>query len=234
MLRENATSGHVFPFQFPNKHGPTQTRTAAAADEDAHGQHRIHDRRPGRAAHDVAPHRLPLHRHLPRSGFRHQEERRTHPAGQGIAALQGYFATDPFHRGGGRDPQKRHRKHRRRQPSETEPQTQTLLGLRQPHAGRHDRQGPVVGHRSQSGRSDRRKTAGSTASLPFGTRSRRTRPQGRAVRLHHQLRQHLVLRHGRRPLQALQNLAHRRRTAARRRMGTRSGTPRRFHGRLPP
>ena len=70
-------------------------------------------------------------------------------------------------------------------------------------------------------------------SLPFGTRSRRARPQGRAVRLHHQLRQHLVLRHGRRPLQALQNLAHRRRTAARRRMGARSGTPRRFHGRLP-
>ena len=39
IAQENATSGHVFPFQFPNKHGPTQTRTAAAADEDAHGQH---------------------------------------------------------------------------------------------------------------------------------------------------------------------------------------------------
>ena len=64
---------------------------------------------------------------------------------------------------------------------------------------------------------------------------RRPRPQGRAVRLHHQLRAAsgaTITEDG--ALQALQNLAHRRRElTARRRMGARSGAPRRFHRRLP-
>jgi len=49
---------------------------------------------------------------------------------QGVAALPRHLAAGPFHRRGGRHPAERHREHRRYEPPETEPQTQTLLGLR--------------------------------------------------------------------------------------------------------
>ncbi len=77
----------------------------------------------------------------------------------------------------------------------------------------------------QPDRSHRRTAAGDPARLPIGPRRRSTRPQGRTVRFHDELRTGVVLRPGRRREQIIQDLAHRLGDAGRR-MAARRSPPR--------